>query len=188
MKRYMSIVAAVASLAFCWPAGLPGQQIEVYFSPNGGATPAAIGAIDAATKSIEITAYSISDDTITTAIIRAKNRNVKVELVVDPSQESHGYSSASKIAGAGIETKTDHGHALMHDKYIVIDDQIVVTGSHNWTIDAEKHNAENMLVIHDEKTAKKYRADFDLHWSHSTTFRAKPRAFSNPKPAHVERK
>jgi len=59
------------------------------------------------------------------------------------------------------------GPGLMHNKFAVIDDQVVLTGSFNWTITAERKNAENLLVITDPDLAQKYTKQFKVLWSQS---------------------
>jgi phosphatidylserine/phosphatidylglycerophosphate/cardiolipin synthase-like enzyme len=43
---------------------------------------------------------------------------------------------------------------------MVIDNRIVLTGSFNWTTSADKHNAENLLVLHDPALAQAYERNF----------------------------
>ena len=49
---------------------------------------------------------------------------------------------------------------LMHNKYCVIDNQIVITGSYNWSENAEKKNDENAAVMYDYDTASDYSVEF----------------------------
>ena len=52
----------------------------------------------------------------------------------------------------------------MHNKYMIVDSQFVVTGSFNWTFTAGKHNWENVVVIGSEKIVQKYSANFQKLW------------------------
>ena len=49
----------------------------------------------------------------------------------------------------------------MHNKYCVIDEKIVITGSFNWTAKAVSLNHENIVIIRDEYVAKQFKANFD---------------------------
>ena len=53
--------------------------------------------------------------------------------------------------------------AIAHNKIIVIDGAVVVTGSFNFTRAAESNNAENLLVIHDAHLAERYLANWKEH-------------------------
>jgi phosphatidylserine/phosphatidylglycerophosphate/cardiolipin synthase-like enzyme len=53
---------------------------------------------------------------------------------------------------------------------IIVDDEVVLTGSFNFTKAAEEHNAENLLVIHDRALAAKYLANWEAHRGHSEPY------------------
>lgn len=74
---------------------------------------------------------------------------------MDKSQRTQKYSSATFFYNVGIPVKIDASHAIAHNK-VVIDGEIVITGSFNFTKAAEENNAENLLIIHDRKLAERY--------------------------------
>lgn len=57
--------------------------------------------------------------------------------------------------------------AIAHNKVMIIDDRIVITGSFNFTKAAEEKNAENLLIIDSPALAAKYVANFEAHRKHS---------------------
>ena len=191
-----SALCALLVLLLVFSAGVStAENIELYFSPNGGAAAAVAAEIEKATKSIRVQAYAISEDQITRALIAAQQRGISVGLIVDPHQRSDAYSSAAKIKKAGVNTVVDRFHALQHNKSMVIDDSIVVTGSMNFTAAGDAKNAENTLIIRDAIIAARYAKDWELHRSHSITFTpihsrdytpppTPPNLILFPKPAH----
>ena len=160
-------------------------DIQLFFSPRGGCADAAVKAIAAATTSMDIMAYSISEPRITAAIKEAKARGIKCRMVVNPTQESPVESSANAIAQSGVETRTDTIERLMHTKAIIIDAKIVICGSFNFSTAAENENAEAMMIVTDETIAKRYTEHFNEHWNHSRPFTKRPvhRHNSNVPPA-----
>jgi hypothetical protein len=49
----------------------------------------------------------------------------------------------------------------MHNKFCIIDNQVLVNGSYNWTYYAESKNRENVLIIKDEKdVVKAFETEF----------------------------
>lgn len=48
----------------------------------------------------------------------------------------------------------------LHHKYAVIDGQVVITGSHNWSATANHDNDENTLFIHNARIANQYEQEF----------------------------
>jgi phosphatidylserine/phosphatidylglycerophosphate/cardiolipin synthase-like enzyme len=145
-------------------------SISVYFSPKGGCTEAVVRELDRAKQSIRVQAYSFTSAPIAKALVDAKGRGVNIEIILDKSQRSERYSSADFVAHAGIPTFIDAVHAIAHNKVIIVDDEVVVTGSFNFTNAAEEKNAENLLVIHDKDLAVKYRENWEAHRRHSEEY------------------
>lgn len=171
-RDYATAAALFLALAFA-PAAIA-AELELYFSPNGGAAAAVVKEIDAAKKSVHVLAYSISHDGISRAIIRANTRGVAVILIVDPGQQSQRYSTAAKIKQSGVRTLVDRAHALMHNKTIIADGATVITGSMNFTASGDRQNAENTIIIRDAEAAKIYESDFQKHVAHATDFKQPP--------------
>jgi phosphatidylserine/phosphatidylglycerophosphate/cardiolipin synthase-like enzyme len=146
--------------------------ITVYFSPRGGCTDAIMAELGHATNNILVQAYSFTSAPIAKASVDAHKRGVKIEVVLDKSQRTEKYSSATFVFNAGIPTFIDASHAIAHNKIIIIDRATVITGSFNFSKAAEERNAENLLVIHDRALAEKYVANWTAHRD------APPRTFS----------
>ncbi len=122
-------------------------QIQVYFSPRGGATEAIVRELSGARRQVLINAYSFTSPDIQKAVVQAHSRGVEVRAILDESQETANYSSAAFLVNAGIPVLIDHKHAIAHSKIMVIDQATIITGSFNFTRSAEEKNAENLLVI-----------------------------------------
>jgi phosphatidylserine/phosphatidylglycerophosphate/cardiolipin synthase-like enzyme len=149
-------------------------DITVGFSPDGGAEALIIGVIGSAKKQILVAAYSFTNKPIARALVDAKNRGVDVKAVLDKSQESEKYTAATFLANEGVPVRIDSRHAIMHNKYLVIDGKTIETGSFNYTSNATKHNAENAIVIRDEPAlAMRYTQDWQTHWDHAQPYRAR---------------
>src|SRR5512133_33636 len=115
--------------------------IDIYSSPRGGATEAIVNEISAARSGILVQAYSFTSKPIAAALVDARKRGVKIEVVLDKSQRREKYSSADFLAHAGIRTYIDSSHAIAHNKIIIIDRTTLITGSFNFTKAAEEKNA-----------------------------------------------
>ena len=154
---------------------LPAEgSLEVAFSPRGGATELVVKLIDSARQSIRLAAYSFTSKPIARALVDAHKRGVDVEVVVDKSQRSARYTSATFLANMGIPVRVDSMHAIMHNKFIVVDGQDVENGSFNYTSAAENRNAENALVNwNNPKLAAIYTANWQVHWDHSEPYQAR---------------
>lgn len=142
-------------------------ETKVYFSPNGGCQEAVISEINNAHTSIDIAMYALTSREIAQALVKAKERQVKVRITLDPAQIKDHYSKSRYLSSKEVNVKFHMGPGLMHNKFAVIDDKVVVTGSFNWTISADKKNSENLLIITDKELAEKYTKQFKHLWSQS---------------------
>lgn len=148
-------------------AGKDIAQVQVYFSPRGGCTEAIVIAIDQAKTEILVQAYSFTSAPIAKALVEAHKRGVRVQIILDRSQRKERYSSADFTAHAGIPTYIDAAHAIAHNKVMVIDNAVVITGSFNFTKAAEQNNAENLISIKSKQLALVYAENWEKHKQHS---------------------
>jgi phosphatidylserine/phosphatidylglycerophosphate/cardiolipin synthase-like enzyme len=176
MKGTAALVAIFALtfwMILCPFTGLPEEKSttwEVYFSPRGGCTEAIVRELNKSKSTILVQAYSFTSAPIAKALLNAHRRGVKVEVIMDKSQKTQKYSSATFLFNAGIPVKIDAQHAIAHNKVMVIDGETVITGSFNFTKAAEENNAENLLVIHDKKLAERYIKNWQEHERHSELY------------------
>ena len=143
--------------------------VEVYFSPRGGAEAAIIRAIGEATDDVSVLAYNFTSDSISAALVAAHRKGVQVRVVLDKSQCTARGSKLQRLKDAKVLVYIDHTHAIAHNKVMIIDRQIVITGSFNFTKSAEDRNAENLLIIHSHPLSDKYLQDFERHMGHART-------------------
>lgn len=152
------------------PITLPQESlttVEVCFSPRGQCTHAIIKELNRAKNSVLVQAYSFTSVPIAEAPVNAYRRGVKVEVILDKSRKTEKKSSAPFLSDRGVQVKIDATRGIAHNKVMIIDDEIVITGSFNFTKNAEKKNAENLLIIHDRKLAEKYVKNWQEHVQHS---------------------
>jgi phosphatidylserine/phosphatidylglycerophosphate/cardiolipin synthase-like enzyme len=139
-----------------------------YFSPKGGCEAAILKELKAARREILVQAYSFTADPLTLALVDAKKRGAHVEVILDKSNEVERYSELHVFLEHGLAPLIDAHHPIAHNKVMIIDRKTVVTGSFNFTNQAEQENAENLLIIkgHPE-LVQSYRQNFLAHKAHS---------------------
>jgi phosphatidylserine/phosphatidylglycerophosphate/cardiolipin synthase-like enzyme len=124
--------------------------------------------IGQANSTIHILMYSITLAEITQALTQAAARGVDVKIVMDSTQAQSEYSQYSKLTAAGMNVRLSHGAYEMHDKIAVIDGHIIITGSFNWTQDANSNNDENLLILNSQTLGAAYEQEFQVVWNAST--------------------
>lgn len=92
------------------------RTVEVYFSPRGGAKAAIVAEISKANKEVLVQAYSFTSTHIAKALPEAHKRGVHVEAILDKSQKTAKYTSATFLENAGIPVYIDDKHAIAHNK------------------------------------------------------------------------
>ncbi|OGS39911.1 MAG: hypothetical protein A3J82_08460, partial [Elusimicrobia bacterium RIFOXYA2_FULL_69_6] len=135
--------------------------------------PLYVKAIDAARKSISMALYEFTSDAILEALRRAKARGVKVEIVLD---RAHVYTSGISHTGEprkpkpevvalakefSMKTLKGKSSGVMHNKFLIFDDELVSFGSYNLTEVAEKNHFENLMFSADAKRVEYYGRYFD---------------------------
>jgi phosphatidylserine/phosphatidylglycerophosphate/cardiolipin synthase-like enzyme len=142
--------------------------VTAYFSPKGGCTDAVVGAIKSARREILVQAYSFTSKPIAQALIDAKARGVHVDVLLDKSNEQETYTELGHLVHQGLVPHIDAQHAIAHNKIMMIDRRILVTGSFNFTHQAEIENAENLLIVQGyPEVLQRYFQQFAAHKAHS---------------------
>ena len=138
-----------------------GISLNDAFSPDQGATALVIRTIDSAQSSIEVAAYSFTARPIAAALADAEARGVTVRVVLDKSQrKAHARVGPYLIAHSVAVRFNDH-FAIMHNKFMIVDDRVLELGSFNYTRAAETKNAENVMVV---KNSRKVLGDYERQW------------------------
>jgi phosphatidylserine/phosphatidylglycerophosphate/cardiolipin synthase-like enzyme len=128
-----------------------------------------IALIDDAERSIHIAAFEFNLTPVASALIAAHQRGVEVQWVTDDehgidADEEEGHGQFAMLEDAGIEIKDDGRSALMHNKFIIFDGQVVWTGSTNLTENGNFRNNNNVIVIRSTRVAEIFEREFAEMW------------------------
>jgi len=143
------------------------ELIGVYFSPKGGCTEAVVGQIQQARQEIKVMIYSFTSESIANALLEAFHRGIKVEIIIDDGNDRSRYSQTPFLRKAGIPVYADAKESIHHNKVIVIDREIVIIGSFNFSKAAEGTNAENLIILKSSQLAAIYLENYEIHKAHS---------------------
>ncbi len=141
-----------------------GTMIETYFSPDDGVAAHIAELLENAQQSIYFMAYSFTADDLASIVRERAANGVTVAGVMDYSQiQSNGqYGEYDAFAQAGIDVRVDgNEEGLLHHKVFIIDEEIVITGSYNFSSSAEERNDENILVIYNSDIAHEFLKEFE---------------------------
>ena len=123
-------------------------EVSLFFSPQGYAvTKGILPLINEAKNTIDVSIFFLTHNKISKALVKAKERGVKVRIILDATAATNGYSKHNYLREKGIKVKVESWGGKMHMKAAVIDNKHIILGSMNWTLAGEKKNDENTILI-----------------------------------------
>lgn len=148
------------------------EPARVLFSPDGSSLGSLSKEIANAHNAIDIVMYNFKSDVLLSAL---KNRRpgVRVRIVLNKDQADDDISK--KLVKCGVNIMYDSRNGLMHDKFIIVDKKVVVTGSSDWDEKAGKINEDSLVLT---QYADGFQEEFDYLWGGEK--RLLPRNLSPP--------
>ena len=138
-----------------------GTNIEVYFSPDDGVASHILEILNAAEDSIYFLAFSFTTDEFGDTIRAKAESGLTVAGVMEEQQvKSNVGTEYDLFKQAGLDVFLDGNEGQMHHKTMIVDGDIVITGSYNFSRSAETRNDENLVVFHNRKIADFYMQEF----------------------------
>jgi phosphatidylserine/phosphatidylglycerophosphate/cardiolipin synthase-like enzyme len=169
----LSLLLAFSSVA---DATFDAAKVRVLFTPGDNIAASITESIRNAKQSIHVQSFSFTNRAIARALQEVTRHGVDVKVLADKEQFEKGAAFLLRdLKQAGVTVRLDGEHAAAHNKIMVIDGNgahpIVITGSFNFTQAAQKYNAENVLMIHDNRSfAKTFDENWERHWKHGISF------------------
>ncbi len=138
-------------------------KTDVLFSPRGSIKETIIKTISSSEETIDVTAFTFTSGDIAEALYNAKERGVKIRLVIDQRQDKRRYPVLEFLKEEGFDLQFLKGNigGSMNNTFAIFDGKLIVTGSYNWTEYSEKFNYENVIFIDDSDVIGKYKKEFD---------------------------
>ncbi|MFN4953721.1 MAG: DUF655 domain-containing protein [Aphanizomenon sp.] len=171
---------------------LNNSKITVNFSPISPTEPwgdSANGLISktlsASKKTVDLALFVFSDQQLANILEERHDQNVQVRALIEPQFAYRSYSEALDMMGFALSENCKYEvdnrpwknpistvgvpilakGDLLHHKFAVIDNQTVITGSHNWSEAANNGNDEILVVIENPTVAAHYQREFDRLYS-----------------------
>ncbi|MGR3301557.1 MAG: phospholipase D-like domain-containing protein [Candidatus Scalindua sp.] len=138
-------------------------RTDILFSPRGSIKETIIKTISSSEETIDVTAFTFTSGDIAEALYNAKERGVKIRLVIDQRQDKRRYPVLEFLKEEGFDLQFLKGNigGSMNNTFAIFDGKLLVTGSYNWTEYSEKFNYENAIFIDDSDVIGKYKEEFD---------------------------
>ncbi len=143
---------------------LDGTPIQILFSAEDDAVDNLIALVNDAQTSIRFLAFSFTDYPLAQAMIARAQAGVDVQGVFETFGSNGTRSELRTLWCAGLAVRQDGNSSFLHDKIIIIDNSIVVTGSLNFSSSADEENEENVVILDDAEIAALYLQEYQKLW------------------------
>jgi phosphatidylserine/phosphatidylglycerophosphate/cardiolipin synthase-like enzyme len=163
---------AAALILTCMVINSLAAYTEVLFSPDDRPTERLICMINEAKYKIYAAVYMLTDKNIANALIKAKERKVDVQVVIDTISYESSYGKGKTLEASGMTlyvfeppkpaspTRAFFSGPIMHHKFALFDNKLW-NGSFNWTDKANRHNQENVIITDDPTAYSRFAACFE---------------------------
>ena len=143
--------------------------MEIKFARSESVADVIMDLLHGASSSIDGALYRFNHPGLAQALEEAVHRGVRVHLLVDGNKYKESPITQELLTGAIIPFRLAFGRqgrgSKMHHKFVILDQQTVLTGSYNWTLESEDENHENLLILRDEEPVEAYTQEFEALWS-----------------------
>lgn len=149
------------------PLKTSGGKFESIFFPDkeGKGLARILHVLGAAHRRLDVAMYEISQAQLAGALEAVHRRGIAVRVLTDDEQAKDDGSFVPRLRRAGIPVRTDASKTfLMHHKFAVVDDSVVLSGSLNWTEGAVHGNNENVVLSFDRVLAGQFATEFSRLW------------------------
>lgn len=140
------------------------EPAESHFSPGDDCPHRIKQLLNRARNTIDICVFTITDDRVSSAILDAHRRKVKVRIISDDDKSLDRGSDIQRLSAAGIEVRIDRSEYHMHHKFAIFDGTTLLTGSYNWTRSAANSNEENFIITGDQRFIEPFAEMFEELW------------------------
>lgn len=145
-----------------------GTPIQIYFSPEDKVLDRIIQIAANAQSNIRFLAFSFTDYPLAKAMIDRSAAGVDVAGVYEKvGSETEGAEMKTFLC-AHVPVRQDGNPKFLHDKLIIVDNHIVISGSFNFSSNATENNDENVIIVDNAEIANLYMQEFGKIWSIAT--------------------
>lgn len=156
------------SLADSQMAIVNGTFVEVFFSPEDDVLNRIIPIVAGAQSNIRFLAFSFTDYPLAKTMIDRYAAGVDVAGVYEKTGSETEGAELKTFLCAHVPVRQDGNPRFLHDKLIIIDNRLVITGSFNFSNNATDNNDENVIIIDNPEIAALYMEEFGRVWSIAT--------------------
>jgi len=142
-----------------------GTPVQVIFAAEDEAMDVLIPMIQNTKENIRFMAFSFTHNDLGAAVLAQAEAGVDVSGIFETRGSETEYSELGHLFCAGHAVRQDGNKRTFHHKVFVLDGETVITGSLNFSDNANDSNDENVLIVHNADIAQLYLQEFDRRWA-----------------------
>lgn len=154
---------------------------RVFFAPSPNIEKELVNFIASAQSSVELCVFELNLKSVIEKLIELHKKGVKVRVIIDADYQ--GETELRELYKSGVEINADPRSAFMHNKFVVVDEKKIWTGSYNFTKNGTYKNDNNALLINSPALAENYVKEFEEMWDHGKGFFTSSEGFGPRSPA-----
>ena len=141
------------------------RVVVVFTSEDPAIADAIVPLVQSASSSVRFLAFSFTDFPLAEAMSQRSSAGVDVAGVFERVGSETEAAELRTLMCRGVPVRQDGNPSFMHHKFIVVDERIVITGSMNYSTNAEESNDENVIIIDNAEIARLYIQEFERVWN-----------------------
>lgn len=123
-----------------------------------------IGTLQGAKVSLDVCVFTISCKELADVLINAHHNGLVVRVISDNEQMTVSGSQIEKLRRAGVQVRNDSKSYFMHHKFALVDEEILASGSLNWTLQGVCGNQENVIITAAPEMVAPFKRQFEKLW------------------------
>ncbi len=163
MKKKTAVATALAVLATAPAYG----EIEAWFGEDVSVRDKLRGVIREAEYDVVLAMDRFTDYSLADELIFAVKRGRRVRVIIDGDKRNllMGKALGDHLKSGGVEVMYDRSQNNLYDRFMVLDERVVVVGSYPFIEDAPSSPMTDLVMIDDADLAKQYLEFFDFIWN-----------------------
>ena len=121
--------------------------------------------LQSAKHSLSVCMFTFTCRELCDILIGAHQRGVVVRVIADNEQSHSTGSQIERLRRVGVQVRNDSTSYFMHHKFVIVDNQLLVSGSLNWTLQGVCGNQENVIITNTTDLVQPFLTQFEHLWT-----------------------
>lgn len=123
-------------------------------------------ALSEAKSSIDLCMFAFTFQPLADFLIHLKRNGVAIRVIADGKSEQNDQLNRLQEARIALKSNgSSSGGSFVHNKFVIVDQKLVVHGSLNWTLSGISKNKEACVIDSGPNSARAFVGEFEKLWA-----------------------